>query len=57
VVVNALRDKMGEKAFFNGLRTYFERYGGGTASHAQFQAVMEAAAGIQLDEFFQKWFK
>jgi aminopeptidase N len=57
VVAHALREKMGDKAFFDGLRTYFERYGGGTASHAQFQSVMEAAAGIKLDEFFTKWFK
>ena len=57
VVVHALREKMGDQAFYNGLRTYFELYGSGVASHAQFQAVMEAAAGIKLDDFFAKWFK
>jgi len=57
LVAHALREKMGDKAFFDGLRTYFDRYGSGVASHAQFQAVMEEAAGVQLDEFFQKWFK
>jgi aminopeptidase N len=57
VVAHALREKMGDKAFFDGLRTYFNHYGGGVASHAQFQAVMEEAAGSKLDEFFQKWFK
>jgi aminopeptidase N len=57
VVAHALREKMGDTAFYAGLRTYFKRYGGGAASHAQFQAVMEQAAGIKLDEFFQKWFK
>jgi aminopeptidase N len=57
VVAHALREKMGDKAFFDGLRAYFKRYGGGVASHAQFQAVMEEAAGIKLDEFFAKWFK
>jgi aminopeptidase N len=57
VVAHALREKMGDKAFYQGLRTYFERYGGSTASHAQFQAVMEEAAGKKLDEFFTQWFK
>jgi aminopeptidase N len=57
VVAHALREKMGDQAFYDGLRTYFKRYGGGTASSTQFQAVMEAAAGVKLDEFFAKWFK
>jgi aminopeptidase N len=57
VVAHALREKLGDQAFYNGLQTYFERYGGRTATHAQFQAVMEDAAGVKLDEFFTKWFK
>lgn len=57
VVTHALREKMGDQAFYNGLHTYFQRYGGGAASQAQFQAVMEEAAGVDLDEFFAKWFK
>jgi aminopeptidase N len=48
---------MGDEAFFNGLRAYFERYGGGTATDAEFQAVMEEAAGVSLDAFFEKWFE
>lgn len=57
VVAHALREKMGDDAFYEGLRVYFERYGGDVASHAEFQSVMEAAAGFKLDEFFQNWFK
>jgi aminopeptidase N len=57
VVVHALRQEMGDEAFFNGLRAYFERYGGGTATDAEFQAVMEEAAGVSLDAFFEKWFE
>jgi aminopeptidase N len=56
VVVHNLRVEMGDDAFFSGLRTYFERFGGGTASHADFQAVMEEAAGFSLDDFFSHWF-
>jgi aminopeptidase N len=56
VVVHNLRLAMGDDAFFSGLRTYFERFGGGTASHADFQTVMEEAAGFSLDDFFSRWF-
>jgi aminopeptidase N len=56
LVAHALRQKVGDEAFFGGLRAYFSRYGGGTASHAQFQAVMEEVAGVPLDEFFAGWF-
>jgi len=57
VVAYALREKVGDQAFYSGLRNYFKLYGGGNASQAQFQAVMEESAGIKLDEFFQKWLK
>jgi aminopeptidase N len=50
-----LRAVMGDEAFFAGLRSYFERYGGGTASDAEFQAVMEEAAGASLDKVFSRW--
>jgi aminopeptidase N len=56
VVVHALREEVGDDAFFTGLRAYFSRYGGKTASDAQFQAVMEESAGISLDPFFSQWF-
>lgn len=57
VVVHALREKVGDQAFYQGLRKYFQDYGGGAASQAQFQSEMENAAGIKLDDFFAKWFK
>lgn len=55
LLVHALRLEMGDEAFFSGLRAYFERYGGGTATQEEFQAVMEEAAGFSLDEFFAGW--
>jgi aminopeptidase N len=55
VAVHALRQEMGDEAFFAGLRLYFERYGGSTASDAEFQSVMEEAAGTSLDNFFTQW--
>ena len=55
LVAHALRQQVGDDAFFGGLRAYFSSYGGGVASHAQFQAALEEAAGAPLDEFFAGW--
>ncbi len=55
MLAHALRQEVGDTAFFNGLRAYFARYGGGTASQAQFQAVMEESANKSLDAFFAEW--
>ena len=55
LLVHALREEIGDEAFFAGLRAYFQRYGGGSASDAEFQAIMEEAAGQSLDSFFAEW--
>ena len=55
MLAHALRQEVGDDAFFAGLRAYFARYGGGTASQAQFQAVMEESANKSLDAFFAAW--
>lgn len=55
LLVAELRQVMGDDAFYAGLRAYFERYGGGTASDADFQAVMEEAAGQPLEAVFSEW--
>ena len=56
LAVHALRQEMGDQAFFAGLRAYLSRYGGGTASDAEFRAVMEEAAGRSLESYFATWF-
>jgi aminopeptidase N len=53
--VHELRLTMGDVAFWSGLRAYMDRYGGGTASRAEFQAVMEEAAGRSLSDLFTSW--
>ncbi|MBT4306345.1 MAG: M1 family metallopeptidase [Chloroflexi bacterium] len=55
VLVHALRLEVGEEAFFEGLKLYFNRYGGMTASDEDFQMVMEEASNLNLDEFFEEW--
>lgn len=57
LLIHALHQEMGDEAFFQGLRTYLNRYGGGHASHQEFQAAMEEAAGASLDPFFEEWFQ
>jgi aminopeptidase N len=54
-VFHALRKEIGDEAFFDGLRTYLENYGGGNASYQDFKAVMESMSGSSLDEFFEQW--
>jgi len=56
LVVHALRQEVGNQAFYDGLRAYFQRYGGGTASDDDFQAVMEEVVGRSLEAFFQAQF-
>jgi len=56
LVLNMLRDMMGEERFLAGLRDFFARYQRGAASTGQFRAAMEAAAGRGLADFFDPWF-
>jgi aminopeptidase N len=56
LLVHALRREIGDEGFFRGLRLYFDRFGGSTASDADFKAVMEEASGKNLDGFFDEWF-
>jgi aminopeptidase N len=56
LAVHALRREIGDQAFFEGVREYISRYGGKTASDADFQSVMSEAAGRPLDAFFSSQF-
>jgi aminopeptidase N len=56
LAAHALRQEMGDAAFFSGLQLYFQQFGGGTASDDQFQEVMEEAVGRSLESFFRQWF-
>ncbi|MDX1530590.1 MAG: M1 family metallopeptidase [Rhodothermales bacterium] len=54
-VLHMLRQRVGEEAFFEGLRTYYARYRGANATTADFQRVMEDVSGKDLDAFFAQW--
>lgn len=53
--LHAIRATVGDDAFFDGLRTWLSTYLDQTATTAQFQAVMEAVSGEDLDDVFDAW--
>jgi aminopeptidase N len=54
-VLHMLRRQVGTETFWKGLRTYYQRFQGGTASTADFRAVMAEVSGQDLDGFFTQW--
>ncbi|CAM3710588.1 M1 family metalloprotease precursor [Flavobacterium saliperosum S13] len=57
MVTHMLRHKMGDAAFFQGLRNYLNdpALSYGYAVTPQFQNHMETVSGMDLDEFFNDW--
>jgi len=54
-VLHLLRAQMGTEKFWQGIRDYYRRYRDSNASTADFERVMEEAAGVDLGWFFQQW--
>lgn len=50
-----LRDAIGEPAFLAGLRGFWRRYAGRSASWQDLRLAFEEAAGRELDVFFRQW--
>ncbi|MFD0685089.1 M1 family metallopeptidase [Actinomadura fibrosa] len=53
--LQALRDRVGDKAFFTILRTWAEKRRGGTATTPQFVAHAEEVSGQRLGTLFDAW--
>ena len=53
--LHALRLEIGDEAFFELARTWVERYGGGTATTADFRALAEEVSGQDLGTLFTVW--
>lgn len=51
----ALRDKIGDRAFFAGTRMWLLRYRNSDATTDDFQALFEKASGSDLSAFFDAW--
>ncbi len=55
LVVHALRDRMGDSLFFEGIKRYLQRYGFGNASTREFHDALAGATGLELFSFFDDW--
>ncbi|MCC7118279.1 MAG: M1 family metallopeptidase [Anaerolineales bacterium] len=55
LTLHALRQTIGDEAFFKTLQTYVQRYGGGNAATEDFINVAEEVSGQDLTDFFQGW--
>ena len=55
LTLHALRLEVGDEAFFEILKTYYDRYKGGNATTEDFIAVAEEVSGKDLKEFFDNW--
>jgi aminopeptidase N len=54
-VMHLLREEMGDRAFWNGLRIFTRRYFGKSVVTSNFTKAMEEANGKSLSGFFAKW--
>jgi aminopeptidase N len=54
-VLHMLRRKVGDEAFWKGIRAYFARYNGSNANTDDLRAEMEQASGQNLQQFFKQW--
>jgi aminopeptidase N len=54
-VLHLLREEIGERDFWAGIRLYTRKYFGKSVTTADFQREMERASGKSLSPFFAKW--
>ncbi|HEX7330059.1 MAG TPA: M1 family metallopeptidase [Pyrinomonadaceae bacterium] len=54
-VLHMLRARMGDKAFFRGIRNYYAAHKNSTASTEDLRAALEHASGKDLRAFFARW--
>jgi aminopeptidase N len=54
-VLHLLREEMGERQFWDGLRDYTRRYAGQSVVTGDFQQAMERSSGKSLTPFFERW--
>jgi len=55
LTLEALRQEIGDAAFYSILRRWVAEHAYGSASTADFVALAERESGLELDEFFEAW--
>jgi aminopeptidase N len=53
--LHLLREQLGERLFWMGIRQYTRKYFGKSVTTTDFQTAMEQATGRNLSQFFSKW--
>ena len=56
-VLHMLRKRVGDEAFWRGIRLYYARHMNGTASTDDFMRAMEEASGLDHQAFFDQWLR
>ena len=54
-VLHLLREQLGEKVFWEGVKLYTKSYFGKSVTSGDFQRMMERTSGEDLSPFFSKW--
>lgn len=54
-VIHLLKEKLGNKAFWDAIRFYSTKHLGGTVETRDFQKAIEESSGIKLEDFFNEW--
>jgi aminopeptidase N len=55
MTLQALRERIGDEAFFAVLLRWVDEHGGATASTEDFVALAEEVSGAELDDLFEAW--
>ena len=54
-VLHLLREKLGDKVFWEGIKVYSQENLGKSVTTKDFQNAMESASNKSLKEFFDRW--
>jgi aminopeptidase N len=54
-VLHMLRNKIGDDAFWKGIREYYATYAGKNANTDDLKKIMEKNSGQDLQKFFRQW--
>src|SRR5256714_500833 len=54
-VLHMLRSQLGDEAFFQGLRDYYNAHASANASTEDLRSALEKSSGKNLKEFFARW--
>ena len=57
LTLHVLRHELGDDAFFELLRAWVDRYGGGSATSADFEALADEVGGRDLSALFDAWLR